>query len=322
MMQRRSCLIAIAIATALPLRALAATADRPLRLGVLEYGDAPESAQTRRVLELLGRFGWHEGSTLRVERRFAAAQQGRIEALLRELGAVSIDLLFAPGHDIAKVAKSALPGVPIVTVGSEDPVRSGLIDSFSRPGGSVTGVSFMSPELASKRLEMLRDVVPGLARVAVLWEPGHVDTYYDELGKVATAIGVRLQMETLASAADLEPAFAALRQPQALFVVPSRLTSLLTQRIVDLALAAKLPTMSAYEAFAAAGGLMSYGAASADVLGRVAALIDRVLNGARPADTPFELPTRFVLTVNLKTARRLGLALPQSLLLRADDVIE
>jgi putative ABC transport system substrate-binding protein len=180
----------------------------------------------------------------------------------------------------------------------------------------------MSPELASKRLEILRDVVPGLSRVAVLWEPGHVDTYYDELGKVATAIGVRLQMETLAKAADLEPAFAALRQPQALFVVPSRLTSVLTQRIVDLALAARLPAMSAYEAFAAAGGLMSYGAASADVLGRVAALIDRTLGGAQPAETPFELPTRFVLTVNLKTARQLGLAVPRSLLLRADDVID
>lgn len=321
-MNRRLHLVLVATAITTSLRGVAAPRDRPARLGVLEYGNAPESAQTRRVVELLGRFGWREGTTLRVERRFAGARPELVEPRLRELGAASIDLLFASGHDIAKVAKAVLPGVPVVTMGSEDPVRSGLIESFSRPGGSVTGVSFMSPELASKRLEILRDVVPGLSRVAVLREPAHVDTYYDELGKVASALGVQLQMAALAKPADLEPALAALSQPQALFVVPSRLTTLLTQRIVDLALRARLPAMSAYEAFAAAGGLMSYGAASADILGRVAALIDRLLSGARPADTPFELPTRFVLTVNLKTARQLGLVLPQALLLRADDVID
>ncbi len=297
---------------------------RMARLGVVEYGPPPDSAQTRGYLEELAALGWREGTTLGVERRFASGQPERFAELLRELAAQPVDLMFAPGHDIAKVAKMAIAQTPVVTVGSEDPIRSGLIGSFSQPGGSVTGVSFMSPELAGKRLELLKDMVPGLARVAVLWEPAHADTYYRQLGDVAATMGMRVQLVTVDSVADMERAFAeiARSKPQALFVVPSRLANLQTRRIVDFALAAKLPAVSAYESFAEAGGLMTYGADTGEALKRAAAQSDRILKGARPGDVPFELPTRFRLTLNLKTATALGLAIPQAIVLRADRVVE
>lgn len=304
--------------------AVHAQSGRVARLGVVEYGGAPDSALTRGYLEALAALGWREGTTLGVERRFASGRPERFAELLHELAALPVDLVFAPGHDIAKVAKTAIASTPVVTVGSEDPIRSGLIGSFSRPGGSVTGVSYMSPELAAKRLELLKDMVPGLARVAVLWEPAHADTYYLQLGDVASTMGMRLQLVTIDSAADMERAFAeiARSKPQALFVVPSRLANLQTRRIVDFALAARLPAMSAYESFAEAGGLMTYGADTGEALKRAAAQTDRILKGARPADVPFELPTRFRLTLNLKTAGALGLAIPQAIVLRADRVVE
>jgi len=304
--------------------AVRAQPSRMARLGIVEYGAAPDSAQTRGYLDALAALGWREGTTLGVERRFASGRPERFAELLRELVALPVDLVFAPGHDIAKVARTAIASTPVVTVGSEDPIRSGLIGSFNRPGGSVTGVSYMSPELAAKRLELLKDMVPGLARVAVLWEPAHADTYYLQLGDVAATMRMRLQLVTIDSAADMERAFAEIvrSKPEALFVVPSRLANLQTRRIVDFALAAKLPAMSAYESFAEAGGLMTYGADTGEALKRAAAQTDRILKGARPADVPFELPTRFRLTLNLKTAGALGLAIPEAIVLRADRVVE
>ncbi|MBL8383577.1 MAG: ABC transporter substrate-binding protein [Burkholderiales bacterium] len=295
-----------------------------VRIGILDYGPPPASGLARMFVDALRSRGYAAGENLDIDHRFAGGRPQEFERLLREFQGAGIGLVFAPGHDIAKVARVVLPALPVVTVGSEDPVLSGLIASFRRPGGNVTGVSFMSPELAGKRLEMLRDTLPGLARVGVLWEPEHADTYYQDLGAVARGMGVTLHLAALRAATDLEPAFAefARERAQALFVVPSRLTNLLAPRIAALAAASRLPAMSAYASFAEAGGLVSYGAAVRDGVERAAAQAAAILRGARPAELPFELPARFELVVNARTARALGISVPQVVLLRADRVIE
>ena len=331
MNRRKACLtlgvgvgVGVGVGLALSMTGARAQGGRSARIGIVEYGVAPDSALTRLYLEALAGLGWREGGTLGVERRHAGGRPERFGELLRELAALPVELVFAPGHDIAKAAKATIPAMAVVTVGSEDPVQSGLIQSLARPGGSITGVSFMSPELAAKRLELLKAMLPGLARVGVLWEPEHADTYYQSLDAVAATMGLRLHLASVRSAAELEPAFAELAgaRSQALFVVPSRLTGVQARRIVELAGAARLPLISAYASFADAGGLMSYGAVTGDGPRRAAAQTDRILRGARAGELPFELPTRFELVVNLKVAAALGLTIPPALRLRADRVIE
>ena len=323
-MKRRATLTAIGSSLLLPGRLVPAQAPRSARIGIVEYGAAPDSPVVRIYLEGLRSHGYREGGNLFVERRYAQTRASEFAGLLRDLAAQKVDVVFAAGHDIAKVAKEVIPGMPVVTTGSEDPVASGLIRSFNRPGGSVTGVSFMSPELAPKRLELLKETIPGLVHVGVLWEPAHADVYYQEFGKVAAGIGIRLRLATLREIADIDGAFAELRGAavQALFVVPSRLTNFASRRIADLALMANLPAMSAYASFAEAGGLMSYGAATRDSVLRAAALTAQIVAGAKPGDMPFELPHRFEMVVNLKTAKAIGVTVPQTVLLRADRVIE
>ncbi len=293
------------------------------RIGIIEFGNPPDSAAARTFLQGLSEAGYREPSNLRVERRYASGRADRYAELLRDLSDQKVQLVFAVGHDIAKVAKSAIPAIAVVTAGSEDPVVSGLIRSFNRPGGNITGVSYLSPELAPKRLELLKQAVPGLVRLGVLWEPAHADTYYQNLQSVAGQFGMDVQLAELHKAGDLDVALATLRMArvQALFVVPSRLTGFLQARIVELATAANLPAMSAYRSFAEAGGLMSYGASTRESLLRASAQCLRILAGASPADVPFELPTRFELVVNQKTAQVMGVALPQALMVRADEVI-
>lgn len=303
--------------------ALAEGADRPVRIGIVEFGREASGA-SRDYLAALRALGWSEPGTLAVEWRFAGADPARFERLVRELAAQRVALLYAPGHDIAKAAKVAAPSMPVVTSGSENPELSGLVSSLRRPGGSITGVTFMSPELAGKRLELLKEAVPGLARVAVAWDPEHADTYYPELQKSSRALGVQLDSIEVRTAADIAGVGARLKaaRAQAVFIVPGRLTVLHGARLAEAAIEARIACMAAYAAQARQGCTLAYGADLPEMLRRAAVQTDRILKGARPGDLPFEQATTFMLVVNLKSAKASGIGIPQALLVRADEVIE
>jgi putative ABC transport system substrate-binding protein len=297
---------------------------RPARIGVVEFGAPPDSGFVRAYLAALQRLGYGEPATLQVERRYAQGNADRYGELVRELAASKTALVFTVGNDIARVAKDVAPALPVVTAGSEDPVLSGLIEDYRRPGGNVTGVTYLSPQLAGKRLELLKEVLPELARVSVLWDPAHFDTYYLDMEPDARALGVRLHLVQARAAQELEGAIAGARRARAdaLFVVPSRMLNLQARRVCDLALAAKLPMITPYANFTEAGGLLSYGAVAADMLQRAAAQTVKILRGEKAGDVPFERAATFELVINLRTAKALGLTMPRALLLRADRVIE
>lgn len=322
-MNRRELLLA-AGALFLHPHAGAQTAPRPARIGVVEFGNPPDGGFVRGYLAALGALGFTEPATLRVERRYAQGKPERFGELLGELASSGVGLVFTVGNDIAQVAKATLPSLAVVTAGSEDPVMSGLIADYRRPGGNITGVTYLSTELATKRLELLRDTVPGLARVAVLWDPSHFDTYYKDMEPAARALGVQLHLLEARDPGAVDAAFVAARkqQAQAVFVVPSRMLNLQARRLGELAVAARMPTIAAYANFAEAGGLLSYGAVGQDMLRRAAVQTARILGGAKAGELPFERAATFELVVNLTTARALGITIPQAVLLRADRVIE
>ena len=322
--RRRRLLIA---AAGLPLVLRAAFAQSPTksaRIGIIEFGAAPDSGSVRVYLAALGQLGYAESGTLQVERRYAQGDPARFAELVRDLAAKNVGLAFTVGNDIARIAKEVAPELPIVTVGSEDPVASGLIQGYRRPGGNVTGVTYLSPQLAAKRLELLKEAVPRLVRVAVLWDPAHFDTYYRDMESPARTLGVQLQLVEARTPNEIDAAIAVARKKnaEALFVVPSRVFNSHAKRIGQLALAARMPVMAAYAIFTEAGGLLSYGAVAAEMLQRAAAQTAEILRGAKAGDLPYEQAATFELVVNLGTAKALGLAVPRSVLLRADRVID
>jgi putative ABC transport system substrate-binding protein len=294
------------------------------RIGIVEFGNPPDGAFVRMFLVALARLGYAEAATLLVERRYAQGDARRYGALLKDLESMHVALAFTVGNDIARVAKDETPALAVVTAGSDDPVMSGLIAEYRRPGGNVTGVTYLSPQLAGKRLELLKEVRPGLARVAVLWDPAHFDTYYRDMEPDAHTLGLRLQLVEVRTPADIdgEIAKARITGADALFVVPSRMINLHARRIAELALAARLPTVTPYVNFTEAGGLLSYGAVAAEMLQRAAAQSAKIIRGEKAGSLPFERATTFELVINLRTAGALGIAIPQSVLLRADRLIE
>jgi len=297
---------------------------RQARIGIVEFGVPADSVFTRAYLAGLRQLGYTEPGTLRIERRYAQGDASRFPGLLQELAAQRVDLVFTVGNDIALIARQATPSLVVVTAGSDDPQMSGLIGDYRRPGGNITGVTYLSPQLAAKRLELLKDAVPGMVKVAVLWDPTHADTYYKDMVPAARQLGVSLRLFQVRSPAEIGNAFAAARSAgaQALFVVPSRMLNLQSKRIAELSLDAKLPVMAAYANFAEAGCLMSYGAVATDMLRRAAVQTDKILKGAKAGDLPFEQAATFELIVNLRTAQAIGLKIPQSILIRADRVVE
>jgi putative ABC transport system substrate-binding protein len=299
---------------------------QPPLLGIVQFNSAPDVPAIGVYLAALRESGFVEGKNLRIERRYADYDADRYAALLEDLARIRPQVVLAPGHDIAKVAKQVIPSVNVVTWGSEDPVLSGLVNSLARPGGRITGVTFMSPQAAPKRLEILKDALPGLTRVAAVWDPTHADTYYEHMESIASALRLNMSLIAVRRPEDLESisVLAAKAAAQAVFVVPSRLTNapIYVRRIVQLSLQAKLPTMSAYSSFADAGGLFAYGADIPDLLRRIAAQTARILSGTNPADLPMEQASRFVFVVNRKTANAIGLKLPDIIMVRADRVID
>jgi putative ABC transport system substrate-binding protein len=311
---------------AAPLAAEAQQADKMARIGWLAVNLAAFPHVREAFLQGLRDLGHVEGRNVVIEYRDAEGKLERLPVLAAELVALKVDVIVAPSTPAALAAKQATRTLPIVFAVAADPVASGLVTGLAQPGGNVTGLSILAPELIGKRLEQLTQAVPGVSRVAVLWQPGALGkrTEQDMLkGAEATAgaLGVRLQSVEVRSPADFDRAFSDMTRARAgaLIVLPSPIFSE-RRHLVDLAAKNRLPAVYTWREYVDAGGLMSYGPDLADMLRRAATYVDKILKGAKPADLPIEQPTKFELVINLKTAKALGLTIPQSLLQRADQV--
>jgi putative ABC transport system substrate-binding protein len=328
---RRRFLTAVAGALAAPFAA-EAQQTKVFRMGYLSQlsRSDPTYASLRGALRQgLREHGYVEGQTISIEWRFAEGRQSTLSNLASDLVRLQVDLLFAEATPSALAAKRATSTIPIVFSPIADPVGSGLVANLARPGGNITGLTFMAPELGGKRLELLKEAVPRMALLAVLSHPGNpseatLKSLLAETESAARVAGVQLQRHEAKGPDDLDKAFGAMSRARVdgLILLPSAMFSSERRRIADLAAQHRLPTMFFFREFAEAGGLVSYGPNFVELWQRAAAYVDRILKGARPSDLPVEQPTRVELVINLKTAKVLGLTIPPSLLLRADQVIE
>jgi putative tryptophan/tyrosine transport system substrate-binding protein len=311
---------------AAPLAAEAQQAAKIARIGYLAVNLAA-SPHTREAG--LRDLGYVEGRNVVIESRDAEGKFERLPALAAELVALKVDVIVTGSTPAAVAAKQATKTIPIVFAAAADPVASGLVTSLARPGGNVTGLSALAPELVGKCLELLTQAVPGVSRVAVLWQPGgHGERTEKDMLKeaevAARALGVRVQFLEARGPADIDRAFSDMTRARAgaLTVWTTAMFVIERRRLVDLAVKNRLPTVFPWREGVDAGGLMSYGANFADLYRRAATYVDKILKGAKPADLPVEQPTKFELVINLKTAKALGLTIPQSLLGRADEIIQ
>ena len=300
------------------------------RMGYLSAQDpARESTRSEAIRLALRELGYIEGQNIATEYRYAEGKPDRFPELAAELVRLKVDIIVAAGgRRLVPAAKNATKTIPIIMVGTGlDPVEAGFVESLARPGGNVTGITNLTGELGGKRLELLKEAVPKVARVAALYDPaapGSVLDVKEVLLVAARALGLTLQPWEVRSAEDFDRVFAAMgkQRPDGLYLPSGNLMNLNQKRIVGFALKSRLPSMCANREFVDAGGLMSYGADLADSYRRVAYYVDRILKGAKPADLPVERPTKFELVINLKTAKQIGVTIPQSVLYRADKVIK
>ena len=325
-MRRRKFIILVgSAAVGLPLAARAQPAGKLPIIGYL--GQNTQSTQSQWVAAFerrLRELGWIDGRNVAIEYRWAEGRRERYAEIAAELVRLKVDVIVTGGTAVV-AAKQATSVIPIVFVGAGDPVGSGFVAALARPGGNVTGLSSQQGNVAAKRLELLREVVPTLRRLAVMGDVGNPSTVLEmrEAEAAARGLGLAVATSEIRKAEDIGPAFDALKDgADALFVPAAPLMTTNRVRINTLALAARLPTMHALREYVEAGGLMSYGASLPDLWRHAGEYVDRILRGAKPADMPVEQPTKFDLVINLTTAKALGLAIPESFLLRADEVIE
>jgi putative tryptophan/tyrosine transport system substrate-binding protein len=269
--------------------------------------------------------GYVEGQNIAIEYRYADGELSRFPGLADELIELKVDVIVASSAPGVLAAKKATQSIPIVMTNVGDPVGEGIIDSLARPGGNVTGLTGVAPDLSGKRLELLKETVPRVSRVGILWDPGSkgMATLFSETEAAALAMKVQLQSLEVRYPEDFERAFkaATARQAGALVVLQSPLTATHRGRIVDFATKSRLPTMFGEGAHVEAGGLMSYAPNYNDLFRRAATYVDKILKGAKPADLPVEQPMKFELVINLKAAKQIGLTIPPNVLARADKVI-
>ena len=326
-MDRRTFVGAVAAGMiAAPLAASAQTATTVRRIGVLSSGVRQTQAELQVEAAPLRALGWVEGQNLLFERRYANSRAELLQPLAEELVRLKVEIIVTRGTDATLAAKNATTTIPIIIQSSGDPVRTGLVASLARPGGNITGYSIVSPELDAKRLALLRDLLPGLQRVGVLENP--TNPYFraarKEFEQACRSLGLQPIIIEVAAAGELENAIAemARRRAQALFVHDDALFIDNRVPIMSAALRYALPTIGSAREMLEAGALVYYANSDAENDQRRAAFIDRILRGAKPADLPIEQPTKFELGINLKTAKALGITVPQALLLRADEVIQ
>ncbi len=279
---------------------------------------------TAAFVKRLGELGWTEGHTIGVEYRWGEGHPERYAEFAAEFIRLKVDGIVTSGIAVAAI-KRATSAIPIVFAVSQDPVGGGLVASLAHPGGNVTGLSIESTDIASKRLELLREVVPNLRRLGILGNVGYPQAKLemDVVQEAARSLGLEVAQLEIRRAEDIRPAFAALVSPvDALDVVSNSLIGANRTRIITLALGARLPTIFNTRDFVQVGGLMSYGANFPTMFRRTAELVDKILHGTRPGDIPVEQATQFDLVVNLTTAQAIGLKIPEAFLTRADEVIE
>ena len=327
-MTRRDFIAMLGGAAVWPLAARA-QAGKLVRLGYLEGGArADPTTQNLRRQFVLGMrdLGYNEGRDYLLEERYAAGQLDSFPAYAQELVKLPVDMIVAGGEAAIRAAKRATTQTPIVMTLAADPIGSGLVPNLAHPGGNLTGMSALASDLAGKRVELLKELVPKAKRVAVLWNPSNQSkvTEWKDTQIAAQSVGLILAPAEAQTPAELEPALAAVRRvpPDAMIAFTESFTLAFRQKIGDFALANRLPMVAELREFAVVGGLASYGTSRADLWRRSASYVVKILRGANPGDLPVEQPTRFDLVINLKTARILGLTLPPMLLARADEVIE
>ena len=319
-------------AAAWPLSVNAQPSAKIPRIGLMVTGSlqSPEArVQLDAFRQGLRQLGYTEGRNIAIEYRGADGRIERFPNLAAELVRLEVDLIFAANTRAALAARQATSTIPIVSAVMGDPVEDGLVASLAQPGGNVTGLTFLAPELTAKRMQLLKDALPNVSRVAALWHPGaYGERTMDDMLKAtesaAQTLGVQLQLIEVRAAGELERAFSRMmkERAEALFLFPTPMLFLARRRIIELAATNRLPSVSQAREFVELGGLIAYGANINDLFRRSTVYVDKILKGAKPADLPVEQPTRFELVINLKTAKTLGIDLPLGLMIRADEMIE
>ena len=296
------------------------------RIGIL--GGASASANARRMEGFhqgLRELGYVEGKNIVIEQRWAEGKLDRLRALAAELARLKVDIIVSAGPTVTRVAKEATVTIPIVMGFDDDPVGSGFVASLARPGGNITGLSALSPELSGKQLELLKEIIPKLSRVAVIGSSTHPGTVQSikEMELAAAAFKVQLQNIDVLDPKDLETAFGAASKgnADAVLVLTSVVTNSHRKQIVELAAKNRLPAIYYTAEWVEAGGLMTYGASFTDLFRRAATYVDKILKGAKPGDLPVEQAKKFEFIINLKAAKQIGLTIPPNVLARADRVI-
>ena len=325
-MRRRAFISLLGGAAASVPLVLAARAQAKLpTIGLLGASTSSNWTQwTGAFVQRLRELGWIEGRTVAIEYRWAEGRTERYTEITTEFVRLKVDVIVTVGTAVA-AAKQVTSTTPIVFAIAVDPVGSGMVASLAHPGGNATGLSVQSTELAGKRIELLREVLPNLRSLALIADMSYSGSVLEaaEAQAAARKVGIDVDVLEIRRAQDIVPAFDALKSgAQALYVCPDALVNANHARINTLALGARLPTIHPFREYLGAGGFMSYGVNNADMFRRAGDFVDKILKGAKPADLPVEQPTKFELVINLTTAKALGLKIPESFLLRADEVIE
>lgn len=326
-MNRRDTVFGLAALGAAPFAANAQQVRKAWRVGFLAGANRPPNGlPPPPLLKGLAALGYVQGGNLAFEGRWAEGRFERLPALAAELVALGVDVIVTLGWMASQAVKRATSTIPIVTVGVGDAVESGLAASLSRPGGNLTGMSDVEADLSAKRLQLLKEAVPKAARIAVMWNQDDVGMTlrYRKIDAAARSLGVTVLALGVREPDDFGAAFSAItrERPDALFLVTDALTNLNRRRVIEFAAQHRIPAMYENGTYVQDGGLISYGSSAEDSFARVAHFIDRIFKGARPADMPMEQPTLYYMFVNLKTANALGFKFPQSILVRADSVVE
>jgi putative ABC transport system substrate-binding protein len=310
-------------AAAWPLTARAQQPKRIPKVGILLFAQA-DLAGIDPFLRGLEALGYVDGKTVSLEYRDAAGKYERAQQLTEELVRLNPDVIFSFGGDLAPGIKKATSTIPIVVVVSNDPVKAGLVASLARPGGNITGLTYVHDMLAGKSVELLKDTVPSVSRVAILWNPNHADPEFRETERASRTLGVQLQSLEVREPGDFDGAFQALarERAEALIVIGSRLISLQRQRIGDACAKNGLILVGVPSWLMEIGALFTYGPNVADTQRRAATYVDKILKGARPSDLPMQQPTAFELIINVDVAKKLGITVPPTVIARADKVIE
>jgi putative ABC transport system substrate-binding protein len=330
-MRRREFIVVVGAVTAWPLAALAQQPKNVARVGFLATGslESPEQLVTLNAFQQgLHELGYIEGTNTLIEYRGADSKIEKFPALAAELVQLKLDVIVASNTLAARAVGQATSIIPIVVPAMGDPVGDGLVASLAQPGGNITGLTFLGPQLVAKRLALLKEALPTASRIAGLWHPGAygertMSGMMDEAEAAARTLGLQLQLVAVQGPDDIERAFSTIEaRSDALMVFPSPMLFVERRRIVDLATKHRLPSMSMGREFVELGGLIAYGASIPDLFRRSGTYVDKIIKGAKPADLPVEQPTKFELVINLKTARGLGLSISRDFLLIADEVIE